>query len=270
MDELALDMRLISSHRADRVWHRVNPELWAASRNPWAVLKSIGQAELEELGNDDAFSAEVRTLIEDRRRRNSDPFWFPQSQAAKTLNLAAYFSMEFGLSEALPIYAGGLGVLAGDHMKSSTDLGAPVVGVGLLYQQGYFRQALDAQGNQRELYPFSDPSEIPVQRLRGKDGAWIRIPLYFPGRTVYLRAWAVNIGRLWLYLLDSNDPANDPSLRSRSRSPVAARDGARVRRLAAAARAGTRSGRLSPQRRARGVRRVGTRPLDRAGTKRTV
>jgi len=96
-------------------------------------------------------------------------------------------------------------------MKSSTDLGTPVVGVGLLYQQGYFRQAVDSQGNQRELYPFSDPSEIPVQRLRGKDGAWIRIPLYFPGRTVYLRAWAVNIGRLWLYLLDSNDPANDPS-----------------------------------------------------------
>jgi len=211
MDDLALDMRLISSHRADRIWHRVNPELWAASRNPWAVLKSIGQPELEGLGNDDAFSAEVRALIEDRRRRNSDPFWFSHSPAAKALNLTAYFSMEFGLSEALPIYAGGLGVLAGDHMKSSTDLGAPVVGVGLLYQQGYFRQALDSQGNQRELYPFSDPSEISVQRLRGKDGAWIRIPLEFPGRTVYLRAWAVNVGRLWLYLLDSNDPANDAS-----------------------------------------------------------
>ena len=211
MDDLALDMRLISSHRADRVWHRVNPELWAASRNPWAVLKSVGQPELEELGNDEAFVAQVRALIEDRRKRNSAPFWFPQSQAAGTLNLTAYFSMEFGLSEALPVYAGGLGVLAGDHMKSSTDLGAPVVGVGLLYQQGYFRQALDSRGNQHELYPFSDPSEIPVQRLRGNDGAWIRIPLEFPGRTVYLRAWAVNVGRLWLYLLDSNDPANDPS-----------------------------------------------------------
>ncbi|HTX96719.1 MAG TPA: alpha-glucan family phosphorylase [Mycobacterium sp.] len=211
MDDLALDMRLMSSHRADRVWHRVNPELWVASRNPWAVLKSIGQVELEELSRDDAFCAAVRALLDDRNRRNSDPFWFPQSPAAKSLNLAAYFSMEFGLSEALPIYAGGLGVLAGDHMKSATDLGAPVVGVGLLYQQGYFRQALDSQGNQRELYPFSDPSEIPLQRLRGKNGAWIRIPLYFPGRTVYLRAWAVNVGRLWLYLLDSNDPANDPS-----------------------------------------------------------
>ncbi|MGO9383481.1 MAG: alpha-glucan family phosphorylase [Mycobacterium sp.] len=211
LDDLALDMRLISSHRADRVWHRVNPELWEASRNPWAVLKSIGQPELDELGNDEAFSAQVHTLIEDRHKRNSEPFWFPQSEAAKTLSLTAYFSMEFGLSEALPIYAGGLGVLAGDHMKSSTDLGAPVVGVGLLYQQGYFRQTLDSQGNQRELYPFSDPSEIPVQRLRGNDGAWIRIPLDFPGRTVFLRAWAVNVGRLSLYLLDSNDPANDPS-----------------------------------------------------------
>lgn len=211
LDDLALDMRLISSHRADRVWHRVNPELWAASRNPWAVLKSIGAAELAELGSDEAFSAQVRALIADRQERNSSPFWFPQSEAASPLSQVAYFSMEFGLSEALPIYAGGLGVLAGDHMKAATDLGAPVVGVGLLYQQGYFRQALDAQGAQHELYPFSDPSEIPVQRLRGPDGAWIRIPLDFPGRTVYLRAWEVNVGRLSLYLLDSNDPANDPS-----------------------------------------------------------
>ncbi|MCV7345525.1 alpha-glucan family phosphorylase [Mycolicibacterium rhodesiae] len=211
LDDLALDMRLMASHRADRVWHRVNPQLWAASTNPWAVLKSIGQPELEKLGSDPRFCSEVQALVEDRRSRNSHPFWFPRSPAAKTLSLTAYFSMEFGLSEALPIYAGGLGVLAGDYLKSSTDLGVPVVGVGLLYQQGYFRQALDSQGNQRELYPFSDPSEIPVQRLRGPDDAWIRIPLEFPGRTVYLRAWAVNVGRLWLYLLDSDDPANDPS-----------------------------------------------------------
>ena len=211
LDDLALDMRLISSHRADRLWHRVNPELWAASRNPWAVLKSIGRPELEDLGGDAGFCADVHALVEDRNRRNSDPFWFPQSKAANALGSTAYFSMEFGLAEALPIYAGGLGVLAGDHMKSATDLGAPVVAVGLLYQQGYFRQALDAQGTQRELYPFSDPSEIPVRRLRGSDGAWIRIPLDFPGRTVYLRAWEVNVGRLALYLLDSNDPANDPS-----------------------------------------------------------
>jgi starch phosphorylase len=211
MDELALDMRLSSSHRADRVWRRVNPELWAASRNPWALLKSVGRPELEQLAADPAFCAEVRALLDDRERRNADPFWFPQSHGASTLKLIAYFSMEFGLSEALPIYAGGLGVLAGDHMKSATDLGVPLVGVGLLYQQGYFRQALDAQGHQRELFPFSDPSEMPVQRVRGRDGAWIRIPLDFPGRTMYLRAWVVNVGRLSLYLLDSNDPANDPS-----------------------------------------------------------
>lgn len=211
LDDLALDMRQACSHRADRIWHRVNPELWDASRNAWAVLKSIGRPEMDALATDADFCAEVQALIADRRRRNSDPYWFPQSPAAAALNLTAYFSMEFGLSEALPIYAGGLGVLAGDHIKAANDLGVPVVGVGLLYQQGYFRQALDSQGNQRELYPFSDPSEIPIRRLRGKDGAWVRIPLEFPGRTVYLRAWAVNVGRLWLYLLDSNDPANDPS-----------------------------------------------------------
>jgi starch phosphorylase len=211
MDELALDMRLISSHRADRVWRRVNPELWAASRNPWALLKSVGPQELAQLGADVAYCSEVRALLDDRERRNTDPFWFPQSHGTSALKLIAYFSMEFGLAEALPIYAGGLGVLAGDHLKSSTDLGVPIVGVGLLYQEGYFRQALDAAGRQRELFPFSDPSEIPVQRLRGRDGAWVRIPLDFPGRTMVLRAWVVNVGRLSLYLLDSNDPANDPS-----------------------------------------------------------
>jgi starch phosphorylase len=210
LDELALDLRLISSHRADRVWRRMNPEIWAATRNPWALLKSVGPQELAQLADDEAFCRDVRALIDDREKRNADPFWFPQSHGASTLKQIAYFSMEFGLSEALPIYAGGLGVLAGDHVKSSTDLGVPLVGVGLLYQQGYFRQALDAGGNQREIFPFSDPSEIPVQRVRGRDGAWIRIPLDFPGRTMTLRAWVVNVGNLPLYLLDSNDPSNDP------------------------------------------------------------
>ena len=211
LDGLALDMRLVSSHRADQVWQRVNPELWAASRNPWAVLKSAGSRELNELGKDETFCREVKMLLEDRERRNTDPFWFPQSHGTSALKSIAYFSMEFGLGEPLPIYAGGLGVLAADVMKSSTDLGVPLTGVGLLYQQGYFRQALDAQGRQRELFPFSDPSEMPVQRLRGKDGSWIRVPVDFPGRTLYLRTWVVNVGRLSLYLLDSNDPANDPS-----------------------------------------------------------
>jgi starch phosphorylase len=211
LDDLALDMRLISSHRADKVWQRLNPELWAASRNSWAVLTSVGSRELETLAGDEPFCTQVRALLDDRERRSRAPFWFPQSAAARSVGLIAYFSMEFGLSEALPIYAGGLGVLAGDLMKSATDLGVPVVGIGLLYQQGYFRQAFDAQGNQRELYPFTDPSETPLRRVRGEDGSWIRIPLSFPGRVVYLRAWAVNVGALWLYLLDSNDPANTPS-----------------------------------------------------------
>jgi len=208
LDELALDLRWSSSHRANRIWERINAELWAASRNPSSVLKSCGSLELDLLASDESFCALVRECLEDRERRLVEPMWFGRERAASPLRLAAYFSMEFGLSEALPIYAGGLGVLAGDVLKAANDLGVPVVGVGLLYQEGYFRQALDARGMQHELYPANDPSEMPIVRARDLAGGFLRIPLEFPGRTVYLRAWLAKIGRVSLYLLDSNDPAN--------------------------------------------------------------
>ncbi len=208
LDELALDLRWSSAHRAERIWRRIDPDLWAASRNPWAVITSCSDLEFERLANDGDFVALVQDSIHDRERRLSDPMWFQNERAQTPLRLAAYFSMEFGLSEALPIYSGGLGVLAGDLLKASSDLGVPVVGVGLLYQEGYFRQALDAGGTQHELYPANDPSEMPIERARDLAGGLLRIPLEFPGRTVYLRAWIARIGRVALYLLDSNDPAN--------------------------------------------------------------
>ena len=123
----------------------------------------------------------------------------------------AYFSMEFGLSEALPIYSGGLGILAGDHLKTSSDLGVPLMGVGLLYQQGYFRQAVDASGAQIEFYPYNDPSQLPVVPVRDEEGEWLRIELNFPGRILRLRAWEAKVGRVKLFLLDSNDPINRPA-----------------------------------------------------------
>jgi starch phosphorylase len=125
--------------------------------------------------------------------------------------MVAYFSMEFGLSEALPIYSGGLGILAGDHLKTSSDLGVPLMGIGLLYQQGYFRQALDASGAQIEFYPYNDPSQLPIVPVRDEEGEWLRIAVAFPGRILRLRAWEAKVGRAKLYLLDSNDPVNRPA-----------------------------------------------------------
>ena len=130
---------------------------------------------------------------------------------AAPLRPIAYFSMEFGLSEALPIYSGGLGILAGDFLKAASDLGVPLVGVGLLWQQGYFRQMLDSHGDQIEFFPFNDPGQLPIMPLRDAEGEWLGVTLQFPRRTVRLRVWEVRAGRVKLYLLDANDLVNSPA-----------------------------------------------------------
>ncbi len=122
----------------------------------------------------------------------------------------AYFSMVFGLSEALPIYSGGLGILAGDHLKTASDLGVPLIGLGLLYQQGYFHQVIANDGSQIEAFPYNDPSMLPVVPVRKKDGSRLRVKLRLPGRDLFLRVWKAQVGRVDLYLLDSNDPLNSP------------------------------------------------------------
>jgi len=129
------------------------------------------------------------------------------------LKCIAYFSMEYMLSEALPIYSGGLGNVAGDQLKAASDLGVPVVGVGLLYQQGYFRQVIDKDGAQQALYPYNDPGQLPITPLRQPNGEWLRLEVILPGYSVWLRGWEVQVGRVKLYLLDSNDAANFPAHR---------------------------------------------------------
>ena len=121
--------------------------------------------------------------------------------------------MEFMLSEALPIYSGGLGNVAGDQLKAASDLGVPVIGVGLLYQQGYFRQVIDQDGAQQALFPYNDPGQLPITPLRQPNGEWLRLQLDLPGYPIWLRAWQVQVGRVKLYLLDSNDAANFPAHR---------------------------------------------------------
>jgi len=141
------------------------------------------------------------------------PGWYQQAHSPRELTRVAYFSMEFMLSEALPIYAGGLGNVAGDQLKAAGDLGIPVVGVGLLYQQGYFRQLIGPDGDQQALFPYNDPGQLPLVPVRGPDGESLRIQMQMPGYSLWLRAWEATVGRLKLYLLDSNDIANHPAYR---------------------------------------------------------
>ncbi len=207
---LALDLRWSWNHAADKLWERIDPELWSTTNNPWLILQMVTTSRLQELVADAEFGRLMNDLVIAHREATEGTAWFQQAYPKSPLSIA-YFSMEFGLSEALPIYAGGLGILAGDYLKTASDLGVPLVGVGLMYQQGYFRQVIDTQGDQTEFYPYNDPSQLPIMPVRDKNGDWLRITIDFPGRVLWLRAWETKVGRVKLYLLDSNDPINSPS-----------------------------------------------------------
>jgi starch phosphorylase len=213
LPELALDLRNSWDHGTDAIWKTLEPELWALTRNPWLVLQTLSATKLKGLAEDSRLRGEVIKLLEARKKRLDGPLWFPQTYKDSPLTCVAYFSMEFGLSEALPIYSGGLGNVAGDQLKAADDLGVPVIGVGLLYQQGYFRQFIDADGNQTALFPYNDPGQLPVTPVYDSEGEWLRLAVNLPGGKLWLRAWQVQVGRVRLYLLDSNDPANSPVYR---------------------------------------------------------
>jgi starch phosphorylase len=211
--ELALDMRWSWNHSADHVWKQLDPVFWDLTHNPWVVLQTVSRDRLQRLLSDKAFRKTLDDLIQARRQANTQVTWFQQEHSKTLLTCVAYFSMEFMLSEALPIYSGGLGNVAGDQLKAASDLGVPVIGVGLLYQQGYFRQVIDKNGSQRALFPYNDPGQLPVTPLREPNAEWLRLEIAFPGYSLWLRAWQVEVGRAKLYLLDSNDPANFPAHR---------------------------------------------------------
>jgi glycogen phosphorylase len=211
--ELALDMRWSWNHATDEVWRQLDPRLWEFTHNPWGVLQTVSRDRIEQVLADPDFRKNVDDLVRTRREEVEAPAWFQQHHNQGPLTCAAYFSLEFMLSEALPIYSGGLGNVAGDQLKAASDLGVPVVGVGLLYQQGYFRQVIGKDGAQHALYPYNDPGQLPITPLRRADGEWLRLEIALPGYSVWLRAWQVQVGRIKLYLLDSNDAANYPAHR---------------------------------------------------------
>jgi glycogen phosphorylase len=213
LTELALDLRWSFNHSADKLWALLDPELWSLTHNPWVVLQTASPEKLRTM----VATPDVQTLVADLHREKVEAEWsegwFQKTYPHPPLKTVAYFSMEFMLSEALPIYSGGLGNVAGDQLKAASNLGVPVTGIGLLYQEGYFRQEIDANGQQRALYPFNDPGQLPIQPLRDSKGEWLRFAIDFPGVKLWVRTWQVKVGRARLYLLDTNDPANIPAHR---------------------------------------------------------
>jgi starch phosphorylase len=211
--ELALDMRWSWNHSVDALWQQIDPALWELTYNPWVVLQTVSRDQIRRVLADPAVRALMDSLLHSKRQARDAPAWFQQHHAQEKLTCIAYFCMEFMLSEALPIYSGGLGNVAGDQLKTASDLGIPMVGVSLLYQQGYFRQVIDRNGAQQALYPYNEPSQLPVVALREPNGERLRLEIHLPGYSVWIRAWEVQVGTVRLYLLDSNDPANVPAYR---------------------------------------------------------
>jgi starch phosphorylase len=190
---------------AVQLLRRLDPRLWESTgHNPAHILGSINQDRLEELEQDEGFLAQLDRLVGRLREYNSQNTWYGKTYGTTAEPRIAYFSAEFGLSECLPIYSGGLGILAGDHLKSASDLGVPIVGLGLLYQKGYFQQYLNADGWQQETYPSNDFYNLPIVPLHTVDGKPLRVTVGFPGREVVAQIWDARIGRVRLLLLDTN------------------------------------------------------------------
>ncbi len=214
LEDLARNLWFSWNWDAVQLFIRLNPSLWEKSyQNPVLMLGSLTQAELEAAALDESFVANLRRVHENFASYLKAPGWFQEAHGAEKGFLVAYFSCEFGIDEGLPIYSGGLGVLSGDHLKSASDLGLPLVGVGLLYRKGYFRQVLNLDGWQQELYPDNDWFNMPVSLEYGPDGKVRMIEVSVGGEKVMARIWRVQVGRTPLYLLDSNVKENSPRAR---------------------------------------------------------
>ena len=255
ISDLALDLRSSWNHAADELWRHLDPELWNLTHNPWLVLQTVSRPRLDAAFADGRFRKKLDEVLADRTSGSQKQRWFQTVQTGSRLSTVAYFSMEFMLSDALPIYSGGLGNVAGDHLKAASDLGVPIVGVGLLYQQGYFRQHIDADGNQIALHPYNEPGQLPISPLRDAKGEWLRISVAAAG-VCALFAHLGGEGRADETLSARYERRRQPARISRHheralwrRAGIAAAAGAHSghRGMAAAADAGDSSGSLPSQ-----------------------
>lgn len=207
--ELAFNLHWCWNLETIELFRRLDRDLWSSTgQNPVKMLGTIKQDKLSQALNDDGFMAQLERVYASLKEYLASPTWFEHKYGKYETPKIAYFSMEYGLTECLPIYSGGLGILAGDHLKSASELGLPLAAVGLLYQQGYFQQYLNADGWQQETYPDNDFYNMPIRPVTNHDGMPIMIDIDFPGRKVYCRIWRVQVGRIPLYLLDTNTPEN--------------------------------------------------------------
>jgi starch phosphorylase len=208
--ELAYNLRFAWDQETSTLFRRLDPDLWRATEhNPVWMLGLLGQDRLNAAAEDPSFMAHYnRACMGFDDYMKAANTWYDDQYPDADKPIIAYFSMEFGLAECLQNYSGGLGVLSGDHLKSASDLGLPLVGVGLLYQEGYFHQYLNADGYQQESYPINDYSNLPVTLQRDSAGKPIKISVPLPGRELFAVIWKVQVGRIPLYLLDTNIPEN--------------------------------------------------------------
>ncbi len=214
LEELATNVRWSWHEPTRRLFSTISPELWQQTgHDPIGLLGEVAPARLDELAADNAFVASAEAVAADLRAYLTEPRWYQSLENAPAA--IGYFSPEFGIAAALPQYSGGLGILAGDHLKSASDLGVPIIGVGLFYRSGYFRQAISREGWQQESYPVLDPDGLPLSVLRHPDGTAGQVVLALPeGRTLYARVWKLAVGRIPLLLLDTDIPENDEDLRT--------------------------------------------------------
>ncbi|HWM34705.1 MAG TPA: alpha-glucan family phosphorylase [Pseudolysinimonas sp.] len=214
LEELAANLRWSWHQPTLDLFRDIAPELWdEQGKDPIGLLGEVPPSRLAELASDPAFVARADALREDLHTYLREPRWY-QQQPGELPGTIAYFSPEFGIAAALPQYSGGLGILAGDHLKSASDLGVPIVGVGLFYRAGYFRQAISRDGWQEESYPVLDPDGLPMRVLREADGTPASVELALPGgESLSARIWQLSVGRVPLLLLDTDVPENSEALR---------------------------------------------------------
>ena len=208
LEELAMNLRWAWDDRTRDLFRWVDPDAWDATHHdPVSTLGTVSPDRLAELATDPAFLRFLTSVHEDLTRYLEEPRWFQNRESG--LRQVAYFSPEFGISEALPQYSGGLGILAGDHLKSASDLGVPLVGVGLFYRHGYFRQGLDQEGWQQERFPDQDPFAMPLTLCEG-----IRVTVDLAGTPMQAQVWRADVGRIPLYLLDADVEENPDEIRA--------------------------------------------------------
>ena len=218
LEQLSVNLRWSWDRPTQELFAAIDPALWERiGQDPVALLGAVTPQRLDELAVDQSFLERLDRLADDLREYLTRPLWY-QEQSASGAALPtgiAYFSMEFGVSEVLPNYSGGLGILAGDHLKAASDLGVPLIAVGLYYRSGYFRQSLTADGWQHETYPSLDPQGLPLRLLTAATGEPVLVELTLPDEhRLRARVWIAQVGRIPLLLLDSDVPENEHDLRS--------------------------------------------------------